>query len=109
MPPKELEAILSGSHGDPFHVLGPHETDEGWEVSAFLPQAMDAAVSIHGILFPMRKLHSGGFFAATLPDNPGRYKLHYTLWNGEKIEFDDPYRFPTLLTDFDLHLYGEGT
>ena len=25
------------------------------------------------------------------------------------MEFDDPYRFPPLLTDFDLHLHGEGT
>jgi 1,4-alpha-glucan branching enzyme len=25
------------------------------------------------------------------------------------VEADDPYRFPTLLSDFDLHLYGEGT
>ncbi len=28
-------------------------------------------------------------------------------WN--RIEIDDPYRFPPLLSDFDLHLHGEGT
>jgi 1,4-alpha-glucan branching enzyme len=109
MPAPEHEQIISGSHGDPFHVLGPHQTELGWEVRAFLPQAMDAAVSIHGILFPMQKIHSDGFFTVTLDDDPGPYRLHYTLWDGQTAEAEDPYRFPTLLTDFDLHLYGEGT
>jgi 1,4-alpha-glucan branching enzyme len=109
MTPHELDAIIGGSHGDPFRVLGPHETEDGWEVRAFLPQAMDAAVSLNGILHPMRKVQADGFFVANLKDDPGRYKLVFTLWDGAKVEADDPYRFPTLLSDFDLHLYGEGT
>ncbi len=37
------------------------------------------------------------------------YRLRVKLWGGEVAEFEDPYRFPPLLTDFELHLYGEGT
>ena len=110
MAPAEFEAIVNGTHGDAFSVLGPHETEDGWEVRAFLPQAMDAWVAAGGLLHPMRKLDSDGFFVATLSQDPGRYKLQLTLWNGTaKIEAEDPYRFPPLLSDFDLHLHGEGT
>ena len=58
MTAQEFEAIIQGSHGDPFSILGPHQTDDGWEVRAFLPQAMDAWVATGGLLHPMRKLHS---------------------------------------------------
>jgi 1,4-alpha-glucan branching enzyme len=110
MAPQELEAIINGAHGDPFSILGPHEIKNGWEVRVFLPQAMDAWVAIGGLLHPMRKLHADGFFVATLAQDPGRYKLQFSLWNGTtKVEADDPYRFPPLLSDFDLHLHGEGT
>jgi 1,4-alpha-glucan branching enzyme len=115
MTPQELEAILNGTHGDPFSVLGPHQITgdeskvDGWEVRAFLPQAMDAAVVANGATHSMRKLRSEGFFVATLPHDPGSYKLHLTLWNGTYIDIDDPYRFPPLISDFDLHIHGEGT
>ena len=112
MTPQELEAILNGTHGDPFSVLGPHQTTEddskvdGWEVRAFLPQAMDAAAIVGGIAHPMRKTRSEGFFVATLPVDPADYKLLLTLWNGSTAHIEDPYRFPPLVSDFDLHIHG---
>jgi 1,4-alpha-glucan branching enzyme len=110
MTPQELEAILNGTHGDPFAVLGPHQVvAEGWEIRAFLPQAMEAGVVVQGALQPMRKTRSEGFFVATLAHDPGIYQLRLTLWNGSHIEINDPYRFPPLISDFDLHIHGEGT
>src|SRR6266478_8225183 len=109
MLPHELEAIIGGYHGDPFRILGPHQTEEGWAVRAFLPQAMDAAVVVAGLPHPMRKLLPEGFFEAEFAANPGPYKLQITPWNGIDIEMEDPYRFPPMLSDFDLHLHGEGT
>src|SRR3974390_2998866 len=105
MTPQELEALLNGSHGDPFSVLGPHQAvaeqgGVGWEVRAFLPQAMDAAVMANGATHPMRKTRSEGFFVATLAQDPGAYRLQLTLWNGAQTEIDDPYRFPRLISDF---------
>ena len=105
----EIDAILSGQHGDAFRILGPHKADAGWEVRAFLPQAMEAAVAVDGKAHPMRKMRAEGFFVATLPSDPGRYALRLTMWNGAVEEIDDPYRFPPLLSDFDLHIHGEGT
>jgi 1,4-alpha-glucan branching enzyme len=105
----ELEAILNGTHGDPFSVLGPHQTDDGWEVRAFLPQAMDAGVLAGGALHAMHKMRSEGFFSAALRHDPGPYKLRLILWNGTHVDIEDPYRFPRLISDFDLHIHGEGT
>jgi 1,4-alpha-glucan branching enzyme len=109
MTPQELEAILNGTHGDPFSVLGPHQEGDGWEVRAFLPQAMDAGVVVDGTLHPMRKVRSEGFFSATLAQDPGAYQLRLILWSGVNSDIQDPYRFPRLISDFDLHIHGEGT
>ena len=113
--PNEIESIVGGYHGDVFRVLGPHQlTDapdgsERWVVRAFLPHAASAEVAIGGTHFPMEKKHAQGFFSASFHREPSDYRLRVHLWNGEIEVTDDPYRFPPLLTDFDLHLHGEGT
>src|SRR5579871_469259 len=99
---REIEAIVDGSHGDPFRVLGPHQTEDGWEVRAFLPQAIDAVVLLAGVEQPMRKVRDEGFFVATLPSDPGRYRLRLKLWSGSQAEIEDPYRFGPLVSEFDL-------
>jgi 1,4-alpha-glucan branching enzyme len=109
MTPQELEAILNGTHSDPFHVLGPHQTNDGWEVRAFIPQATDVALRVAGATHAMRKTHSEGFFTVALGHDPGNYTLDLTLWSGSHVEIEDPYRFPRLISDFDLHIHGEGT
>ena len=105
----EVEAIVGGYHGDPFRVLGPHRVKKGWEVRAFLPQASAACVILDDKAVPMQKTDAQGFYCASLDREPGRYRLRLTLWNGAEQEIEDAYRFPPLLTDFDLHLHGEGT
>ncbi|MBX5495694.1 MAG: 1,4-alpha-glucan branching protein GlgB [Bryobacteraceae bacterium] len=113
---EEVEAIVGGYHGDPFRILGPHAVDEPqegkiWEVRAFLPQAAEVCVvSADGrACVPMKKEHPRGFFVGRLRQEPGAYKLRLKLWNGETADIEDPYRFPPLLTDFELYLHGEGT
>ncbi len=109
MTPQEVEAIVGGYHGDPFRVLGPHREADGWEIRAYLPQAAQAWVKLDGELRPMEKTHAQGFYVAALEEDPLNYRLQLDLWSGEEAEIDDPYRFPPLLTSFDLHLHGEGT
>ncbi len=111
----EVEAIVGGYHGDPFRVLGPHlvdggdELDAGWEVNAFLPQAKSAEAIVGGQAVAMEKRHPHGLFSAFLRADPGAYRLRLHLYNGEVQDIDDPYRFAPVLTDFELHLYSEGT
>ena len=40
-------------------------------------------------------------------DRPPAYRLRVT-WRNETHDIDDPYAFPPLLSDFDLHLFTEG-
>ena len=113
--PNEIESVVGGYHGDAFRILGPHQlTDaadgtERWVVRAFLPHASAADVVIDGTAYPMRKKHAHGFFSASFQREPSDYRLRVQLWNGDIETVDDPYRFPPLLTDFDLYLHGEGT
>jgi 1,4-alpha-glucan branching enzyme len=57
----------------------------------------------------MERVHPHGLFVAKLSSDPAHYRLRINKYSGETIEVEDPYRFPTLLTDFDLHIFGEGT
>ena len=113
--PHEVEAIVGGYHGDAFRILGPHQlTDsatgaERWVVRAFLPHASTAEVLIGGRTVEMEKRHAHGLFSASFDREPSDYRLRVHLWNGGVEETDDPYRFPPLLSDFDLYLHGEGT
>ncbi len=110
---QEIEAIVEGYHGDPFRVLGPHAArrarQPGWLVRAFLPQAREAEVLADGAAVPMQKRHADGFWVARLEGAPRPYRLRARLGTGQSVEFEDPYRFPPLLSEFDLHLHGEGT
>ncbi len=111
----EIDAIVGGYHGDAFRILGPHSiTTEGskidhWEVRAFLPQAEKAELLTGGKTIRMEKRHPQGFFVAEVDTEPGAYDLCVYGYDGLKRIAGDPYRFPPLLTDFDLYLYGEGT
>jgi 1,4-alpha-glucan branching enzyme len=107
----EINAIVGGYYGDPFGILGPHSTGRkkaSWEVRAFLPHAEEAEVLLDGVACPMTKKDPTGFYVASLDGEPKPYRLRARLWGGGSVEFDDPYRFPLLLSDFELHLYSEG-
>jgi len=108
-----LAALADGQHPDPFSLLGPHLTPEGRVViRALRPDAsrVDVRLLPSGELTPMTRLSSDGLFELTLtarsvPD----YRLLPTSWSGLSSVVDDPYRYGSVLTDFDLHLFGEGT
>jgi 1,4-alpha-glucan branching enzyme len=109
----DLDAIARGEHADPFAVLGPHRVAAGVAVRAFLPGAREARVLPRGPAGPrpMRRVHPGGVFEALFPEaeEPFPYRLEAVDEGGGPRTFDDPYRFPPALTDYDLHLLGEGT
>src|SRR5258708_5557972 len=99
----QTELIVGGRHRDPFSYLGPHKG----QIRAWLPQAINAVVLAGGQTIPMRRSHPKGFFIAK--SEVTEYRFRITLPSGLWQELDDPYRFPPLLTAFELHLHGEGT
>ena len=67
-------------------------------------------------LYPMRRVHHDGFFEAIIHNQSDffPYRLAITLPGSDggpqqTYEIEDPYCYPPVLTDFDLHLFGEGT
>jgi 1,4-alpha-glucan branching enzyme len=107
--PAEAYAIIQGNHTDPFHYLGLHTEGDRKIVRAFLPEASNVeAIGEHGERAPLTRIHDAGLFAGALPNGSTRYQLRARF--GDKlVELDDPYRFPPVLSDFDLYLLGEGT
>jgi 1,4-alpha-glucan branching enzyme len=109
MTAEEIEAIVGGYHGDAFRILGPHATETGWEVRAWLPQAKAVVVVLPTSRVETRKKHDLGFFTAKLKGEPEPYRLELKLFDDSTQVIEDPYRFPPLLTEFEIHLHGEGT
>ena len=105
----EAYAIIEGRHSDPFHYLGLHTEGDQSVVRAFLPEASNVeAIGEHGETAPLARIHDAGLFAGALPNGSKRYQLRARF--GENVvDLDDPYRFPPVLSDFDLYLLGEGT
>src|SRR6266487_1201100 len=112
--PKVVHALVAGEYGDPFAALGPHaERDGSVTVRAFLPGASEvAAVTGSGAVpsHPLKLLHADGLWEGVIPGRlPVSYRLRVTYRDGHPADIEDPYRFPSTLSGFDLHLLGEGT
>ena len=119
LPPAAVRALVTGEHGDPFAVLGPHaDADGSLVIRALLPDAGSVQV------IPREGGDAGpaaahctphGFWEGRVPVPAGTapasfvYRLRVTDAAGHAVEIEDPYRFPPSLTDLDLHLLGEGT
>jgi 1,4-alpha-glucan branching enzyme len=105
----EALAILHRRHSDPFHYLGRHRENGHDVVRVYLPEARDVEViDDHGHATRLRQVHKGGLFAGELPEETSRYKLR-ARYGETVVELQDPYRFPPILSDYDLYLLGEGT
>jgi len=134
-----IAALIGGYHRDPFSLLGPHVDDQGAAViRALQPAARSIEVRLvaTGALVPMTKRNPAGLYEARIvtgregqvgrerqekregrdpreagsaSDTRPDYRLRIRFADGHVQEIDDPYRYGRVLTDFDLHLLGEGT
>ncbi len=105
--PGVAQAIVSGTHGDPFSVLGPHKRGRGWTVTAFVPGAERLTVLAAKPVEAAPVPGAPGLFVAALPKGQ-TYRLH-AEGHGAAWEFDDPFRFGPVLGELDEYLLGEGT
>src|SRR6201994_1281089 len=106
---QDAYAIIEGRHSDPFHYLGLHSEGDRNVVRAFLPEASNVeAVGEHGETATLDRIHDAGLFAGALPNGSKRYQLR-ARFGDNVVDLEDAYRFPPILSDFDLYLLGEGT
>jgi 1,4-alpha-glucan branching enzyme len=115
---EQIELIINSSHWDPFQVLGAHfikiDKKDVLAFRAFIPDAQAVYIvdqNNEKNVYPMKKIHDDGFFEAIVKEKSKifPYKLKKVLNDGSSTTFYDPYCFPPVLTEFDLHLIGEGT
>ncbi|GAB4160614.1 MAG: 1,4-alpha-glucan branching enzyme [Candidatus Promineifilaceae bacterium] len=111
LPPHVIEAIVTGNHGRPFDVLGPHPNEEETIVRVYLPYAAQVTLLAQDTAYPMTRIHPIGLFECRLPipDPAFAYQLQLITDQGDALTLEDPYRFPPTLSDFDTHLMAEGT
>jgi len=99
-------AIIDGRHADPFVYLGPHTENDRTVVRVFLPDASQVAAVSDGGEQPLERIDDSGLFAGQVND-----AVHYRLrarFGDNEVDLEDPYRFPPVLSDYDLFLLGEG-
>jgi len=118
----DIDLIVHANHWDPFSVLGIHELapaaggPKACVIRALLPDAnaawvVDLKEGEPGERVPMERIHADGFFSSVFAGRRSRfpYRLRMENFEGHSWEFVDPYFLGPVLTDFDLHLLGEGT
>ncbi len=116
-----MDLLVHAEHSDPFRLLGPHPVETGagkrLAIRSFQPRAKQVEILFRdgSAAQIARRIHPQGIFEAVIPlPNLSRiaanaYRLRIHFEDGRILEQFDPYAFPPLLSDFDLHLIGEGT
>ena len=111
-----IESLVDARNADPFALLGPHRDGNATVIRAFHPSARSIEVRIvsTGDVRPMEKVDPAGLYEVrlksdTTSDGAPDYRLRITYPGDHVVELDDPYRYGRVLTDFDLHLFAEGT
>jgi len=125
----DIRSLIGGTHHDPFSVLGLHPCASGVVVRALVPAAESVAIVLPaGVstnpsrsgsattlapdaipdIVPMTRCHSDGFFEVALDDLTFPYRMEVAYPKDHTLRILDPYSFPPFLSDFDLHLFGEG-
>ena len=111
-----LDALISGTSDDPFAMLGRHRVvidgRPALVVRTLQPHAADVQLITGDRMYGMQRRRTGGLFEAKVPfDGPAEtFAYRFRVRDGAVTrDIVDPYQFGQVLTDFDLHLFGEGT
>ncbi len=113
----QIQRIVDCEHHDPFEILGMHPVGEGGErhlvVRAFKPDATSVEVvrmDSHVVACRLEQQHPNGFFEASIAEeHPFPYLLRVNYPDTTIDLRPDPYAFPPVLSDYDLHLIREGS
>ena len=109
-PPAAIDALMAGTHADPFALLGPHEGPAGTFARALLPGAEKAdAFSLKGgRLGKMSRVDERGLFEGKLRGKPKPVKYR-CRGGGSEWWVTDPYSFGPVLGPVDDLLVAQGT
>ena len=100
-----IEELTYSESADPHRMLGPHVTEEGLLIQAFIPTATAITVKLtgNGKKYPMELADEAGFYAVLIPRKTvTAYTLLVTYDNGTEEEIHDPYSFGPQFTEEEL-------
>jgi len=113
----DIERLVRAEHWNPFAILGPHRIERdgtpALAVRAFSPQAAGLTVEPEVPALPQARMtciHRAGLYEAVYLNcpKPFPYQLRTKDQGGRVSLTHDPYAYPPALTEYDLHLFGEG-
>lgn len=109
-PPAAIDALLAGTHADPFSLLGIHAGPAGPFARALLPGARTAAAfALDGTpLGQLALVDDRGLFEGPVAAGPQPIVYH-CAGDGAAWTVTDPYSFAPVLGPLDDYLIGEGT
>jgi 1,4-alpha-glucan branching enzyme len=112
---QELKALVEGYHGDVFSVLGIHRVvnkkKEMLQVRTLQPDAKTVAViDAADNRTSLSHIEGTPVFEGLFETDTALkdYKLEIEYNNGSNRVIRDPYSFNSLISDYDLQLWGEG-
>lgn len=112
--PEDLYPLIECRHADPHHILGVRADGSGGCVArVYHPGAVSVSLLFdRGEKLRLIKVHSDGLFEASspqeLPSSADAYQIETSFADGSVLLTRDPYAFAPQLSDFDLHLLGQG-
>lgn len=107
----EVEALASGRHNNPHHILGMHECIDDVYINAYLPDAkvVTAIDSATDKKYTLVSDRVPGFYSVEIKNKKSfDYVLDVKFDNGEEITYIDPYIFEPVLDPIDISLFNEG-
>lgn len=108
-----INQFFDGTHSDPFSVLGMHETDNGIEIRALLPDACRVSVidkENQDAVCELDCLDDRGFFAGVVPQTHDFFAYQLQVyWGKESQILEDPYRYHLMMNDLDEWFLAEGS
>jgi len=108
---EDIDAIAAAREADPFAVLGPHLTDQGWAIRAFVPDALGVrAITRDGATIAELQRRKDDFFEALVPQAAERPTYRIEVRRQDGVEsYEDAYAFGPALGPLDDHLLVEGS
>ena len=103
-----IQRLLETRHHDPFSLLGKHKFSDEVLVRALIPGAAWVRIAENGA--SLQRMGNTDLFAWHGPVGqlPDRYRLIWRDSHGAEHVTYDPYCFPPQISEYDLHLFGEG-
>jgi 1,4-alpha-glucan branching enzyme len=113
----DIDALVGARHPEPRSLLGYHEFARKDEQPLCLVRALEPDAEQVEVCWedgaaptPLRRIHAAGLFEGRVPFRrplqPYRLRVRYR--DGQELSKHDAYYFAPQLSDFDLHLFGEG-